>query len=246
MLTVAYKNKLIEAEHWEQLSADELVELFRRVNAPWFSTEGRVELTRWLYENQCSNRFVVNRIRAGKERFYGPGDGFRDMTAGEFLFAETYYFSYLNTNNQELLNKLVASLFRERGSKMFTRNKNRVEFDETLINARAKLVENVVFESRQAVLFLYGAVRKDMTKAYPHLFPEKKQKSLDNKQKAHMLRQAQHDKTRKLPVPKWDEWMWKLSAGNTDEDFDKVSRMLVRNFLKRIDSLIYEADKKRK
>lgn len=240
MLQLDFKNKSLKLGHWDQLSGNELIELFRRINAPWFSAEGRIELSKWLYSNQYSENFLVKKIQTGKHRFHGPIDGFRNIITGEFLFAETYYFTYLKTGEEEFLNKLVATLFRER--KFFSKKKKndiRLQFDETLINARAKLLESVKFKTRQAIMFNYGAVRKDMTKRFRFLFPQR------NDDPKLVDREAQPAK-KNIEIPNWDEWMWKLSAGNSDEDFDKIADMRALNFLKRIDSLIEEAKRKGK
>lgn len=243
MLQLAYKHKILKAKHWDELSANELIELFRRINASWYGVESRLELSKWIYSNQCSQKFTVKKITAGKLKFYGPADAFRTMTMGEFLFADTYYFMCLRDKTPELLNKFIATIFRERKSrirlafqKRLANRDIRFEFDETLITARAKLLESVPQETKQAILFNYGAVRKDMTVNYKYLFPEKNV----------ILSEAKNLKPKPIEVPQWDKWMWKLASGNTDEDFDKVANSLCRNVLKKIDSLIEESKKRKK
>jgi hypothetical protein len=229
MLQLQYKNKTITANHWDELSADEFIELFRRINASWYGPVGRLELHKWLYDNQCSPRFLIDTLEVPEKipgltkTLYGPEDGFRNITMGQFLFAETFYYAFLRDNDSRFLHKFLAALFLEKGKK----------FTEKDIDTRAQLFENVIFETAQAILFNYGAVRKDMTLKLKNLFPpprETEKKEL---------------KAQDIQIPKWDEWMWKLSDGNTDADFDKVANSLVRNILKKIDTLIYESRRKK-
>ena len=116
MLELQYKNKTIKADRWDELKSHELIEIFRRINASWYDASGRLELSTWLYTEQCSDKFIVNKIKLSKLKLYGPGDGFRNMSGGEFLFAETYYFSYLKDKDPENLNKFIASIFRDKRS----------------------------------------------------------------------------------------------------------------------------------
>lgn len=242
MLTISRKGKIYEAQKWDELFDYELIEIFRRIHAQWYDVSGRLELSTWLYTEQCSNKFVVNKIRLAKTNFYGPGDGFRNMSGGEFLFAETYYFTYLKDKDPEHLNKFIASIFREKkpilnrlaisiGLAKVTFKDIRKEFDETLISARAKLIEKLPQETKQAIVYNYGAVRKDMTNALPYLFPKK----------GHPEPVEGRPDKKEIIIPNWETWFWKLANGNTDEAFDAVANSRVRNILRKIDSLIKES-----
>jgi hypothetical protein len=236
MLKLTYKHRILKAEHWDELNQAEFIELFRRINAPWYEIGSRLELSQWIYNNQISHKFLVKKIKLKRLKLYGPSEGFRDMTSGEFLFADTYYFTYLNNEDPALLDKFIASIFRERKA-WFRFSKKRIDFDEDLINPRAKLLENLPQEIKQAILFNYGAVRGDIIKPLKSLFPQRKSDPKPFKKDGSVAK-------KKIPVPQWEKWMWDLAAGNTDQDFDKVANMLVRNFLKRIDTLIKESKKK--
>jgi len=250
MIQLEYKNRTLKFEHWEELSQGEFLELFRRINAPWFSIDGRLELSKWLYMNQCSVKFLIKKFvianpikilwwRISRHtKFYGPAEGFRNMTMGEFLFADVYYFTYLRDQNKEDLNKFIASIFREKKPWYKKANKDlRREFDETLITVRANVLKNLTTETKQAIVFNYGAVRKDITNGLKFLFPKTKNNVI--------LNEAKNLKPNTIQIPQWDKWMWKLAEGNTDEDFDKVANSLCRNILKKIDSLIEESKKKK-
>lgn len=246
MLQISRKGKVIDIEKWDELFDFELIELFRRIHAQWYDVAGRLELSTWLYTEQCSNKFVVNKLKVDRLKLYGPGDGFRNMSGGEFLFAETYYFTYLKDKDPEHLNKFIASIFREKknlisrlaassGLATSTFKDIRREFDETLISARAKLIEKLPQETKQAIVYNYGAVRKDMTNALPYLFPKKEP----------LAKTQSREEKKEIIVPNWETWFWKLANGNTDEAFDAVANSRVRNILRKIDSLIKESKTKR-
>ena len=162
------------------------------------------------------------------------------------IFAETYYFSYLKDKDPEDLNKFIASIFREKRSLLnrvflklglvkVTIKDIRTEFDETLINARAKLLKNLPHETKEAIRYNYGAVRKDMTNSLPYLFP---------KQNGHP-EPVEGRQPKEIQVPDWATWFWKLAGGGSDDDFDKVANSRVRNILRKIDSLIKESKKRK-
>jgi hypothetical protein len=75
-------------------------------------------------------------------------------------------------------------------------------------------------------------MRQSLSKDYPYLFPQKQKKG--------------KGKRNKIEIPRWDKWIWKLSDGNSDEDTNKISESLVRNFLYKINQLIEESQKKKK
>lgn len=245
MLTITRKGKNTTAHKWDELRDFELIELFRRINAQWYDASGRLELSTWLYTEQCSNKFIVNKIKHNKLKLHGPGDGFRNMSGGEFLFAETYYFSYLKDKDPENLNKFIASIFRDKKSLLnriaisiglakTTIKDIRAEFDETLINARAKLLENLPHETKEAIRYNYGAVRKDMTNRLKYLFPVKPNEEKNGNKKEEII------------IPDWATWFWKLADGSSDEAFDRIANSRVRNILMKIDSLIKESKKRPK
>jgi len=229
MIELHYKSKIVKAEHWDKLSKDEFIELFRRINTAWYDVEGRLELFKWIEQNQNTPVFIIEKLKIKTGKFPwrtvvlgGPKNGLRNITMGQFLFAEIYYFAHLRDQITETLNRFIAALYVEKNQ----------PFDETLINTRAKLLENVIFETRQAIMFNYGAVRRNMIQNFKYLFP----KANTGTQKA--------KKKQPVKIPEWEKWMWKLAGGHTDEDFDKIARSLARNVLKQIDTLIYESTQK--
>jgi len=220
------------------------------MNAPWYDSTSRLELSKFLDQKRETNRFVIQHIAVYPEmktiekwavflrlkngmRLYGPEDGFKNVTMGEFLFADTYYFAYARDKNPEQLNKFIATLFRPRRKKYRKGNRDvREDFNETLIPGRSMLIEKLIPEARLAILFNYGAVRKDMCKKFTHLFPvREKTQPVDNKP---------------ISLPEWHKWMWNLADGNTDEDFDKVARSLCLNILSKIDDLIKDSKNKKR
>jgi hypothetical protein len=219
------------------------------MDAPWYNIDSRIELSKFIYQKEASEKFIIKSIRVypamkALEKaasffklkngllLFGPDDALKNVSMGEFLFADTYYFAYGRDKKPELLNKFIATLFRPRRVNYKKGSPDvREEFNEILINERAKLVENVILPVKLAILFNYGAVRKEMCMHYPNIFPK--------------IEKGAPKENKPVSLPEWHKWMWKLADGNTDEDFDKVARSLCRNILQKIDELIKESKKRK-
>ena len=63
MLQISRKGKIHEAQKWDELHDYELIEIFRRINAQWYNAAGRLELSTWLYTEQCSDKFIINKLK---------------------------------------------------------------------------------------------------------------------------------------------------------------------------------------
>jgi hypothetical protein len=154
--------------------------------------------------------------------FHGPGDLFRNLTMGQFMFADNFFFRYHNDKKPEDLDRFIGSMMTKKQSWIDHLLKKETKyFTETL----SKLPEH----AKQAILFNYGAVRKKLTEKFTHVFPKKQPDSAP----------------RKMPLPRWDKHMWKLADGASDYYFKKIADSKALNILQKIDELIEESEKKK-
>ena len=224
MITIEEKrlfkqNIIHEIDTWDEMSQVQFLHLFFILNAIWYEKNDRLDMVYWLYSNPESQKFLITEIKIKGKTYKGPGDMFRKLTMGRFMFADNYFYRYHNDHKHEDLDKFVASVLTRKKSFLERIFPKEVNDTETL----SHLPEH----TKQAILFNYGAVRRKITKQFTHVFPQK-----------------QPDQApRKMPLPRWDKHMWKLADGASDADFKKIADSKALNILQKIDELIEESEK---
>lgn len=224
-LIVERKGDTKRVESWDQLTQIEFLETFRKLISPWYDKAARYELMEWIYEKVTSEKFLVDELIVSKrftnKTFKGPGKGFRDITMGQFMFADFYYFSYQNEKRPYDLLKMIATLFVDKNCQPDDL------YDQKQIEIRAEELSSIPDHVQQAILFNYGAVRKWLTNQFTYVFPKKQPDSAPSK----------------MPLPRWDKHIWKLADGASDYDFKKIADSRALNILKKLDELIEESEK---
>ncbi|MDX5510635.1 MAG: hypothetical protein LPK01_00315 [Hymenobacteraceae bacterium] len=163
------------------------------------------QLLPWVKIPGCFNR-----------KYYGPRERLRNISFLEFIFADTYFIHYTQNQEEELLNKFIACLYRERTWCHFIKRKLpnysgdiRQPFNENLIEERARLLAKLPVEEKFAILTWYRGCRDYLEKEYPHVF------SSDNQEKA--------------SKSGWDSVLRSMSQGV--HTIDATGRVLIGNVL---------------
>jgi len=117
------------------------------------------------------------------QHFHGPREAFRNLRFDEFIFADTYYLRYLQTQQASWLDQLVAVLYRpERAGydpqAVTYAGDRREDFNEHLVPARATQLARLPLATKLAVLLYYQACRRLLEQRYAYVFSD------DNSQKA--------------------------------------------------------------
>lgn len=213
------KNILHQVDRWDEMSPLHFLHTFFILNAPWYDSISRYEIVEWLYNQAESQSWIIDVLKVGGNNYQGPGELFRNLTMGRFMFADHYFSLYHNEHKPEDLAKFLASVYQYQPclfQKIF-----HIKKDHT------RIMQSLPCHVQQAVLFNYGAVRRKIMNQFPHIFP-----------------QGQPDaRSGKLPLPRWDKHMWKLAAGPSDSDFKKIADSKALNILQKIDELIEESEK---
>ncbi len=102
---------------------------------------------------------------------YGPADGLKYTTIGEFAFAETMYLNYHKTKKVDYLNKLCAILYRPGKESNKEQGDIRDEFNEYNIETRLPIVSKWTEAQKQATLLFYIGCREAKVKRYKEVFP---------------------------------------------------------------------------
>lgn len=64
----------------------------------------------------------IQKIRGATKNYYGPTDEFNNVTFGEYVDALSFYYDYVETNDDQFLYLLFATFYREKRS-FYSRNK---------------------------------------------------------------------------------------------------------------------------
>jgi hypothetical protein len=114
--------------------------------------------------------FLVDR-----KRYYAPREAFRNLRFDEFIFADTYYLRYLQTGGEHYLDQLVATLYRpERAGynpeAVSYAGDRREDFNEHLVQARARRLAKLPDHYKHAVLLYYRGCRRLLEQRYGYVF----------------------------------------------------------------------------
>ncbi|MBC6988573.1 hypothetical protein [Hymenobacter sp. BT491] len=123
----------------------------------------------------CSWAQLWAGVRSRTPHLYGPRDSFRNLTFAEFIFADTFFLRYLQTNEEAWLNKLVAVLYRPqredyRPHAASYGGDRREDFNEHLLDARAGYMARVPHYVKLAVLLYYQGCRRELERRYQRVF----------------------------------------------------------------------------
>jgi hypothetical protein len=119
------------------------------------------DLMNFMGKKEPLDHFIIDCIEGRK----APENKLKDLTFGEFIYIDTFFIDYSSTeNNQALLHKLTAFLFRkpEKGQ--------RPEFTGTTDES---WTEKLKPWQMQITAFNYGLIRVWLEKAFPLVFAAK-------------------------------------------------------------------------
>jgi hypothetical protein len=125
---------------------------------------GEILLTNWLIKSVCPERF---------NRYYGPADKLSNITAYEFFaYCERFYWKYDNKPDEEALNALIATLYREK-RRTPIHDDQRCELTDAGIARRMKYVAKLPMALRMAIFFNYKGCRTYITALHKNAFSGK-------------------------------------------------------------------------
>ncbi len=141
-----------------------------------------LKLQGFLYEDQDFNNWIINLVSIDKEFYYGPKNQFSYMLFGEFIVADMLFMNYFESENEDVLNKFIAVLYRN-SVKNYNPKSNkdiRIQFDGEFLDHRSLVIAKLSSITKQAILFNYAGVRYWLTKKYPFVFGSGKKENKQN------------------------------------------------------------------
>lgn len=100
-----------------------------------------------------------------------PGDRLKNASIEEFAFADTMYFQYLQSYNENYLLMLIASLYRPK-LKEKSLDDQRIAFSKNYVQEHADHFKFLSRAKKTGILMAYEGCRNYMAKIYPNVFPE--------------------------------------------------------------------------
>jgi hypothetical protein len=131
-----------------------------------------------------------------RRRLWGPAEAFRNLRFLEFVFADSYFVAYVNSQDEQWLDRLLAVLYRPQRFPYRPNSTNyggdrRQDFNENLIEARALQLAKLPRTEKLAILTWYRGCRQALEQKYPLVFtPDNERQAADNSGGwAHVLRE---------------------------------------------------------
>ncbi len=134
-----------------------------------------IEYLTYFIHSEPSPEWYMKFVVLNGVKLIGPASEFKNMVCGEFVFADTYYTSFKETEDENFLNKFLAVLMREIDSlanetSPAWKGDNRIIFNENHIDRRAALISKMPLDKRLAAAFNYSIIRELLEKRYIWIF----------------------------------------------------------------------------
>lgn len=129
----------------------------------------------------CTLDFIFNEITLTKNllptlslgvfsKYYGPADGFANLSIGEFSFAITFYNRYSRSKHVADLDKLIAILYRPKNKNFEETGDARKPFKKHFIEAYEIELRQVQFRYKQAVYLYFVGCMEAWSRKYSFVF----------------------------------------------------------------------------
>ncbi len=160
----------------EQLLPEELYDLLRVVD--------------WVYEKLDLSENPMPVIKVGNQKYYGPSADLSNLRWAEWIFADTNFVEYSKTKQVEVLDNLIATIYRPAGvgpdynpTSTSYRGDNRERFNGNNLSSRATVISKLPFIQKQGIYLFFLSCRWNIILSNPHVFPQPKEGAKPKKQK---------------------------------------------------------------
>jgi len=124
------------------------------------------ELLEFISDRNPHHEFIIRTVSASHHSIlYSPGPKLKGVTFGQFIFADTYFANYQESQKEDDLNKFIASLYLAKNEK----------FEERLIQQRFESIGKLEINIRQAIVLNYQLIHEWLALAYPLIFQKHEQ-----------------------------------------------------------------------
>jgi len=188
-----------------------------------------IELFTMFRSAKPYNEFIIKELHYFTRHLVAPNPRLKGMTFGQFIFADTYFGDYQESQKAEDLHHFVAALYLPKNKK----------FDEQLIEDNSPWIAKLDAVTLEAITINYHLIREWLSEVYPLVFL-KEEESFDS---------AQDDK--KQPATKQGDgngWI-KIFEGIVGDDIinhDNYANLPIHNVLRFMSHRIRENMKRKR
>lgn len=147
-------------------------------------------LPTFLNEDKYFSCWIIKSLKG----LTGPKDQFKNVSIGQFAFADTFFIQYMRDASTSVLDKLIGTLYI---NEKF--NPDRIELHT---NEMATLPD----ETKAAILFNYSVMRMWIMEKYPYIFPKPAEETSDQ--------EPGTSNQEKKPHSSWREFIRNLVNGD--------------------------------
>lgn len=141
------------------------------------SQYGLLQLVNFLFEDSGPTKNLIPEIKLdvfGINKLYGPSDLLKNVSFGEWIYADEYFTQFCKTNDIAFLDKLIAVLYRHYSFKNTrTKEDKRSDFNETKINISSVAIARLKPAIKFAVFFFFAGCKQAISTRFPHVFVKK-------------------------------------------------------------------------
>lgn len=128
-----------------------------------------MEIFEFVGDQKPYPEFIIKRLPS--TILNSPQPKLKGVTFGQFIFADTYFANYQQSNDETDLNKFIASLYLGKNEK----------FEERLIQERFKSIGKLKPNIRQAIVLNYQLIHEWLALAYPLIFQKREEMINDDR-----------------------------------------------------------------
>ncbi|HCY39939.1 MAG TPA: hypothetical protein DHV48_01035 [Prolixibacteraceae bacterium] len=130
-----------------------------------------MEIFEFVADQKPYHEFIIQKLSVSRYPvLYAPSPKLKGVTFGQFIFADTYFANYQQSNYEDDLNKFIASLYLGKNEK----------FEERLIQERFLCIGKLDMNIRQAIVMNYQLIHEWLALAYPLIFQKREEMSNDD------------------------------------------------------------------
>jgi len=131
-----------------------------------------MEYLEFVGDHKAYHEFIISELHAPHSMpqapcstLHAPSPKLKGITFGQFIFADTYFSNYQDSQKEEDLNKFIAALYLLKDEK----------FDEQCIQKRHAAVGKIDRTTREAIAINWQLIHEWLSLAYPLIFQKREE-----------------------------------------------------------------------
>lgn len=128
------------------------------------------ELQNFVFTENSFSSWIIKKITTDEGILHGPKDRFSYMQFGEFIVADMLFMQYVESKKEEVLNKFIAVLYRDKSLSAIGDDDMREKFTSGNLTNRSLVVAKLDHITKQSILYNYYGIRAWLSEKYRFVF----------------------------------------------------------------------------